>query len=122
MPVEARTRITLVIPSPTTLPQFFLVEALLTELTRACGGVSASSYLPAVFEGWWLPAGGAQQIERGDITLIVADAPVPLGDTDLALYLDELKPRCQQDFGQDIIWITVHQVSRVTTDDPQPTP
>ena len=116
MPVEARTRITLFVPAPGTLPQFYLVDKLLTDLLDACDGVTVSSDLPAVFAGLWFND-QTRQTERDANLLILADAPVPLGDAGLAGYLDRLKLRCQQDFDQDIIWITVHSVHRVTTDD-----
>ncbi len=115
MPIESRTRITLFLPAPATLPQFFLVDAVLTELLQTCGGVTVSSDIPAAFTGFWLD--NTAQTQRDPNLLVVADAPVPLGDADLAVYLDALKPKCQQLFNQDIVWITVHQVSRVNTGD-----
>jgi hypothetical protein len=58
----------------------------------------------------------AQKHQDANI-LIMADAPVPLGDAALALYLDNLKLHCQQLFLQDIVWITVHSVTRVDAND-----
>jgi len=51
---EPRTRITLFLPAPVTLPQHFLVDEVLTALIEVCGGVTASQQFPAVFSGWWL--------------------------------------------------------------------
>ena len=76
MPVEARTRITLFVPAPGTLPQFYLVDKLLTDLLDACDGVTVSSDLPAVFTGLWFNE-QTQQTERDANLLIMADAPVP---------------------------------------------
>jgi len=74
---EPRTRITLFLPAPVTLPQHFLVDEVLTALIEVCGGVTASQQFPAVFSGWW----------------------------------------CQQDFDQDVVWITVHHVDRIAAYD-----
>ena len=35
----------------------------------------------------------------------------------LLAYLDRLKMRCQQDFGQDIVWLTINPVDRIATAD-----
>jgi hypothetical protein len=35
----------------------------------------------------------------------------------LLAYLDQLKMRCQQDLGQDIVWLTINPVDRITTAD-----
>jgi len=98
-----------------TLPQWYLVDEILTDLIQACGGATMSSDIPPVFDGFWVDSN--QRTQHDTNILIVADAPVPLGDADLAIYLDRLKPRCQQLFDQDIVWITAHPVNRVITDD-----
>lgn len=115
MPVESSTRITLWLPTPTTLPQWYLVDGILTELIRTCHGATMSSDIPPVFDGFWVDSN--QRTQQDANILIVADAPVPLGDAALAIYLDRLKPRCQRLFDQDIVWITVHLVNRVATED-----
>ena len=82
MPVETRTRIVLFLPTPATLPQFYLVDGVLTDLTDACGGVTVSSDIPAVFTGFWSSISGTQKDEN---LLVLADAPTPIGDTDFSL-------------------------------------
>lgn len=114
MPVEARTRITLFLPAPTTLPQFYLVDSAITDLLDTCGGITVSSDVPAVFTGLWL---SNNQTHKDENLLILADAPVSVGDTDFALWLDSFKLKCQREFGEDIIWITLHAITRVKTDD-----
>lgn len=68
-----------------------------------------------MFDGWWLD--GAGVTVRDANVLITADVNVPTDDLDLLAYLDALKARCQRDFQQDIVWITVHPVDRVATGD-----
>ena len=113
MPTESRTRITLLLPAPTNLDQFLLVDKILTGLVQVCGGVTVSTYLPPVFAGMWID--DANQTIKDDNILIVADAPTPLQN--LTTYLERVKLQCQQDFNQDIIWVTTHVVERITTDD-----
>ena len=116
MPTEIRTRITLLLPAPTTYPQYLLVDTILTGLTQVCGGVTVSSDIPTVFTGWWWDM-TARQVQHDANLLIIADAPVGIRSPSLTLYLDSLKRRAQQDFAQDVIWVTIHQVERIATDD-----
>ena len=58
MPREPRTRITLLLPAPTTQPEFLRLNDVLTELVQL---------------------------------------------------------RCQEDFAEEIIWVTVHPVERIMT-------
>jgi hypothetical protein len=43
MPLESRTRITLLLPAPKTYPQYLLVDKVLPDLDRVCGGVTLST-------------------------------------------------------------------------------
>ena len=43
MPIERRSRITLLLPAPTDLPEFLLLDDVLTELIQLCGGITVSS-------------------------------------------------------------------------------
>jgi hypothetical protein len=49
--------------------------------------------------------------------LILADVNAPPDSSALLAYLDQLKMRCQQDLGQDIVWLTINPVDRITTAD-----
>jgi hypothetical protein len=51
MPIERRSRITLLLPAATDLPEFLLVEDVLTELIQLCGGITVSSFGPSAFDG-----------------------------------------------------------------------
>ena len=113
---QTRTRTTLLLPAPSTFPQYLLVDSILTGLTQVCGGVTVSSDLPAVFSGWWW-ARTTGRVQQDANMLMIADAPVGLRSPNLTVYLDSLKRRAQQDFAQDIIWITIHSVERRDTDD-----
>lgn len=115
MPVERRSRITLLLPAPNDLPEFLLLDDVLTELLQLCGGVSVSSLSPAVLDGWWLDEGNRTVTDAN--VLIVADVNATRGSAALLAYLDRLKLRCQQDFRQDIVWLTVNPVDRITTGD-----
>jgi hypothetical protein len=114
MPAEHRTRITLLLPEPTNLSQFFLVDKVITGLVQMCGGATASSYIPAIFDGIWMDGTTNQTVKDANM-LIVADAPG--SPMNLVAYLDKVKQQCQIDFQQDIIWITTHTIERITTDD-----
>lgn len=114
MPVETRTRIMLFLPAPTTLPQFYLVDSATTDLLDTCGGVTVSSDIPAAFTGLWLKN---NQTYKDENILLMGDTPVSMGDADFAVWLDSFKLKCQKEFGEDIIWITLHAITRVTTND-----
>lgn len=114
MPTERRTRATILLPAPTNLGQFLLLDKILTGLTRACGGVTVSSHLPSVFDGWWIDD-TTGNTARDENVVIMADAPAP--STNLVVYLERLKRQCQMDFNQDIVWVTINQIERIATDD-----
>jgi len=116
VPLEPRTRVTLILPTPTTPAQHLLITDILTSLVQVCGGVTVSSRLLTGFEGLWFDPND-QQIKGDQNLLVLADAPLAPTAPALALYLDALKPRCQRDFQQDIIWVTIHPVDRINTDD-----
>jgi len=118
-PPEARTRITLLLPAPLTPTQYTRIDQVLTELTQACGGVTFSSPNPSVFAGRWVNP-SKEEPDGDDLVLILADAPVLPDAPSLAAYLSNLKLRCQRDFEQDLVWITVHRVDRITAHDPTP--
>jgi hypothetical protein len=115
MPSERRSRITLLLPAPATQAEFLLVDDVITELIRLAGGATVSSIAPSVFDGWWIDGGGATV--RDANVLITADINVSPDDAALLVYLDSLKLRCQQNFQQDIVWLTVHPVDRIATGD-----
>lgn len=115
MSLESRTRITLQLPAPATADQNLLVDAILADLIQLCGGVTATSSSPSVVDGWWLDIHNVPV--RDTNMLVLADAPLPPDDVDLLAFLDKLKLRCQREFSQDIIWVSVHRVERVSTDD-----
>lgn len=116
MPLETRTRITLLLPVPTMYPLYLLVDQVLTDLILLCGGVTHSPDIPATFHGRWYDT-NAHATKHDDLMLLLGDVHAPLRSQNLASFLDRLKHRCQRDFSQDIIWITVHEVQRVATDD-----
>ena len=116
MPLETRTRITLLLPAPKTYPQYLLVDQVLTDLIRVCGGVSHSTDIPALFRGRWVDT-QTQTTQHDDLLLIFGDVHVPFHSPNLAHFLDRLKVRAQRDFAQEIIWVTLHNVFRVATDD-----
>lgn len=116
MSVELRSRITLFLPAPTTLPQHFLIEGILTGLMEVCGGVTVSSDVPPVFTGSWIRDDG-RKVDDTNL-LVLADAPMAWDDPGLLVYLERLKLRSQQAFAQDLVWVTVHEVQRIIAYDP----
>lgn len=117
MAVEARTRVALLLPAPTTEAQYFLLDAILTELIQICGGVTFSPVFPPLFAGRWFDEYEGQTKEDANL-LIFADAPVSADEPSLLEYLNGLKWTCQRDFNQDVVWVTLHAVQRVATYDP----
>ena len=116
MPEEERSRILLLLPAPTTLAQFLLVNDVVGEFVELCGGATVSSLFPSVFDGWWIDRARNPPINDANV-LIFGDALQEGNAPALVTYLERLKRTCQHVFGQDIVWITVHGVVRITTDD-----
>ena len=115
MPIERRSRITLLLPAPTDLPEFMLLDDVLTELIQLCSGITVSSVVPSAFAGWWVDDAG-RTVKDANV-LIFADVNAARDSAALLAYLDRLKMRCQQDFGQDIVWLTINPVDRIATAD-----
>ena len=121
MPLESRTRITLILPAPALLHQFFLLDDVMTNLTVLCGGVTSSPVFPephhdSAFHGWWHDTKAGGVVSDSNI-LLVADAPLPTTEPLLHTYLEILKLNCQEDFAQDIVWLTIHPVERIADSD-----
>ena len=114
MATERRSRITLLLPAPENPAEFIVLDEVLTELTRSCGGATASQITPTVFNGWWIDDG---RVHPDANILVISDSPLPHSDATLLAYLDSLKVRCQREFQESIVWITVHEVTRIATDD-----
>jgi hypothetical protein len=102
------------LPSPTTQPEFLLLNDVITELIDFAHGATVSSLNPPVFDGWWLDQG--RSIQDANV-MIIADVAAEPDVPALIAYLDRLKRRCQHDFDQDIVWLTVHPIDRIATDD-----
>jgi hypothetical protein len=118
MTTEVRTRITVILPFPRTIAQLRLVNQLLTQLTLLCGGVTRSTtVISPVFRGLWITPN--QVVQRDAITLIFGDIPVSIKSQNLERYLSRLKLRAQHDFNQTIVWITIHEIVRISTGDGQ---
>lgn len=115
MPWEAKSRTTILLPAPTSDRQFQLLDQIITEVVEFCGGATVSSIQPPVFDGSWLDIEGRPILDAN--VMITGDAPVPIDSRALATYLDLIKLQCQRVFQQDIIWITVAPVERVSTGD-----
>ena len=69
-----------------------------------------------MFDGWWIDQAQNPPINDANV-LIFGDALQERSAPALATYLERLKRDCQRVFEQDIVWITVHGVVRITTDD-----
>ena len=114
------TRITVLIPAPKTADEFPLVDSLIEELGEVCGGVTASLQTPPVFSGSWIDTQGS--LIADNIMCIFADAPFLIDDPDIDFWLDWLegvKGLYQEKLNQDIIWITLTPVYRITPHDYQ---
>jgi len=118
MPRQTLTRITLFLPAPSTLRQHYLIDDVITDLVEFCKGATTSQQIPPVVSGYWLNLHGL--VEEDQNVLIIADAEQDIDDANLNSFFENLKFIAQIDFNQDLIWITLHKVERVATDDPQP--
>jgi hypothetical protein len=79
------------------------------------GGATFSSQEPASFFGMWKDNNG--EVEDAKRLLVIADAPLPLDDPLLLAYLDYTKIRCQRELGEQIIWMMVQSLFRISTND-----
>src|SRR5262249_2088750 len=86
----------------------------LLELVSFCGGITFSPTENPFFGIWEEEVGKNEDAQR---ILIFADAPYLINDPLLIAYLDYIKLRCQRDFGEQIIWLTVHSIDRISTYD-----
>ena len=87
---------------------------VLNELVQFCGGVTYSSSGNPFFGIWEDDLG---QLDRARSILVIADASLPINDTLLVAYLEYMKLRAQRAFGEQIIWLTVHSIARISTYD-----
>ena len=117
---QTRVRITILLPAPKTFSQYLLVNKVLSGMARFCGGVTYSIDIPPVFFGQWYDPQAASTLPvSDDIMLIIGDAHVSLNSANLINYLEKLKLQAQQDFSQDIVWITIHVIDRISVGDHQ---
>jgi len=116
MPRQSLTRITAILPVPTNLGGYLVVDEFISDLVQFCGGATVTSQFPSAIHGRWFDP-SAQKVLEEDTILILADTPVPINSSDLQAYLDIFKLHAQEDLYQDIIWITLHQVERIITHD-----
>src|SRR3972149_4898521 len=82
MAAERRSRITLLLPAPENPAEFIVLDEVLTELTRSCGGATASQITPTVFNGWWIDDG---RVHPDANILVISDSPLPHSDAALPL-------------------------------------
>jgi hypothetical protein len=115
--LELRSRILLLLPAPRFAHEFVMLDTVLTDLIKACGGVTATSRQPSAIEGWWWAPDSGKPVQDANM-LIFGDVLAPHDDPALTEYLEKLKRRCEHSFRQDLVWMTVHPVHRVTTGDP----
>jgi len=57
---------------------------------------------------------------RTRITLLLPAPQTLIQYVRIDRILSNLKLRCQRDFEQDLVWITIHRVDRITAHDPPP--
>jgi hypothetical protein len=114
---ETLTRITLIIPAPQSYRDYINLDTLLTELIKAGGGATASRGTrrgtTTVFDGLWLNP--ANEPKGDSVILILCDVPFLLKDSDAGEWvewLNTMKHWLQTIFLQDIVWMTLHQVTR----------
>jgi len=109
------TRITLVLPIPRRYTeQSRALRMILNDLVQFCGGVTYSS-TESPFLGIWRD--DLAQHQRAQSILIISDTPRPINDSLLIAYLEYMKLRAQRVFGEEIIWLTIHSIARISTHD-----
>jgi hypothetical protein len=113
---EMRTRILILLPFPKTMPDFFTVLDVLEDLERTSGGVTRTDYfMPEVWGQWFDDTRGAHV--EDDLVFIISDDAAPLRDPHLESDLTQMKLDLQAAFDQDIVWITMHEVTRIAAHD-----
>jgi len=117
MPPQPLTRITILLPFPTTLEQYFVVNDVVESLAKFSGGVTSSLESEPQFRGSWYDE--EDEEIKGDLNLLLfSDAPLAV-NSELISYLEELKLDCQYRLQEKIIWITLHNVDRIVEGDYQ---
>jgi hypothetical protein len=66
---ERRSRITLLLPAPTTQPEYLALDDVLTQLIRLCGGVTTTPLYPSAISGWWIDGLGAT-VEDANVLIL----------------------------------------------------
>lgn len=113
---EIRTRIFILLPVPKTLPQFYAVLDVIDELERTSGGVTRSDYYAPEIWGQWFDQLQGKRVED-ELVLLISDDVAALNDLHLESHLEQIKLDAQIALGQDIVWITTHEVRRLATHD-----
>lgn len=113
---ESRTRIFMLLPIPKTLPEYYAVMTVLDGLEHACGGVTRTDYYAPEVWGWWFDHAQGRRVDD-DLVLIIADHPSFITDPKITMHLEQIKLYAQFALGQDIVWITISEVSRIATHD-----
>jgi hypothetical protein len=114
MPPTPLTRITLVLPIPRSPEHNRDLRRILNELVLFCKGVTFSPTENPFFGIWEEDVGKNEDAQR---ILIIADAPNLINDPLLVAYLEYMKLRTQRIFGEQIIWLTVHRIDRISAHD-----
>lgn len=114
---EQLTRLNIVLPAPLLLSDFYLVNNLVDDLVSFCGGATSTLAIPPVINGIWYDHNLGHTVDDLNM-LVIADTPLSIDDPDLASFLEDLKFVAQIDFQQDLIWLTLHSIQRVTIADP----
>ena len=109
------TRIIVVLPIPLSPEHSRVVKRVLDEMVSLFGGVTFSPQEPPSFFGMWEDDHG--EVENAKRMLVITDARLPLDDPLLNAYLDYLKIRCQRELGEQIIWMTMQSLYRISTYD-----
>jgi hypothetical protein len=115
---EVRSRITILLPAPETLPQFLLLNDVVTDFVKFCEGATVSSWQPHVWNGWWInERKGMTELDAN--VMLIGDSLALMTSRALAYYLEHLKRHCQEVFDQEIVWVTMHEITRVSEGDYQ---
>lgn len=94
-----------------------LLNDVITDFVRFCEGATISIWQPHVWNGWWINSRGTTDYDAN--VMIIGDTLAPMDSPALAHYLEHLKRHCQEVFEQEIVWVTRHEITRISEGDHQ---
>ena len=115
--MDPMTRVTIFVPPPQGAAQHMRLQEHIRALLEYGGGRAvANTPFPSHLQFYHLNINLQLDWERG--ILFIFDLFKSVWHDDLRQRLGQLKRQLQQEFGRDMIWITIHEIQRIMEGDP----